>query len=57
MATLDPGASPHPPHRHSEEEILIVADGTVRTLVALKRVATFAPKRNSAAATDFRTPP
>jgi len=28
MATLDPGASPHPPHRHPEEEILIVADGT-----------------------------
>ena len=28
MATLDPGASPHPPHRHPEEEILIVAAGT-----------------------------
>jgi mannose-6-phosphate isomerase-like protein (cupin superfamily) len=28
MATLDPGASPHPPHRHPEEEILIVASGT-----------------------------
>ena len=28
MATLDPGASPHPPHRHPEEEFLIVADGT-----------------------------
>jgi quercetin dioxygenase-like cupin family protein len=28
MATLDPGASPHPPHRHPEEEILIVAEGT-----------------------------
>ena len=27
MATLEPGASPHPPHRHPEEEILIVADG------------------------------
>jgi mannose-6-phosphate isomerase-like protein (cupin superfamily) len=27
MATLDPGASPHPPHRRPEEEILIVADG------------------------------
>ena len=28
MATLEPGASPHPPHRHAEEEILIVAEGT-----------------------------
>lgn len=28
MAVLDPGASPHPPHRHPEEEFMIVADGT-----------------------------
>ena len=28
MAVVDPGASPHPPHRHPEEEFLIVADGT-----------------------------
>jgi quercetin dioxygenase-like cupin family protein len=28
MAILDPGASPHPPHRHPEEEILVVSDGT-----------------------------
>ena len=28
MAVLDPGASPHPPHRHPEEEFLIVAGGT-----------------------------
>lgn len=28
MATLDPGASPHEPHRHPEEEFLIIADGT-----------------------------
>ena len=28
MAVLDPGASPHPPHRHPEEETLIIADGT-----------------------------
>ena len=28
MAVLEPGASPHPPHRHPEEEFLIVADGT-----------------------------
>jgi mannose-6-phosphate isomerase-like protein (cupin superfamily) len=28
MVVLDPGASPHPPHRHPEEEFLIIADGT-----------------------------
>jgi len=28
MAVLDPGATPHPPHRHPEEEFLIVASGT-----------------------------
>jgi mannose-6-phosphate isomerase-like protein (cupin superfamily) len=28
MAVLDPGASPHPPHQHAEEEFLIVASGT-----------------------------
>jgi mannose-6-phosphate isomerase-like protein (cupin superfamily) len=28
MAVLDPGASPHEPHRHPEEEFMIVADGT-----------------------------
>jgi mannose-6-phosphate isomerase-like protein (cupin superfamily) len=28
MAVLDPGATPHPPHRHPEEEFMIVAAGT-----------------------------
>jgi quercetin dioxygenase-like cupin family protein len=28
MCILDPGASPHPPHRHAEEETMIVSDGT-----------------------------
>ena len=28
MATLEPGVSPHPPHRHPEEELLIISDGT-----------------------------
>ena len=28
MCTLEPGASPHPPHRHPEEEFMIVASGT-----------------------------
>lgn len=27
MAVLDPGASPHPPHQHPEEELMIVANG------------------------------
>jgi mannose-6-phosphate isomerase-like protein (cupin superfamily) len=25
---LDPGASPHPPHRHVEEEFLVIGEGT-----------------------------
>lgn len=33
MATLEPGASPHPPHRHPEEEFMIVAAGTGEILV------------------------
>ena len=28
MCVLDPGSSPHPPHRHPEEEFMIVASGT-----------------------------
>ena len=28
MAVLEPGASPHDPHRHPEEEFMIVASGT-----------------------------
>ena len=28
LAVLDPGASPHPPHRHPEEETLTIASGT-----------------------------
>ena len=28
MAVLDPGATPHPPHQHPEEETMIVASGT-----------------------------
>jgi mannose-6-phosphate isomerase-like protein (cupin superfamily) len=28
MAVLDPGASPHAPHQHPEEEFMIVAEGT-----------------------------
>ena len=28
MAVLEPGASPHPPHQHPEEETLTIASGT-----------------------------
>jgi quercetin dioxygenase-like cupin family protein len=28
LVTLEPGAQPHPPHRHVEEEIMIVGEGT-----------------------------
>jgi quercetin dioxygenase-like cupin family protein len=32
ITTLDPGQVSHPPHRHPEEELLIVKEGTVETL-------------------------
>ena len=28
MCVLEPGSSPHPPHRHPEEEFLIIGSGT-----------------------------
>jgi mannose-6-phosphate isomerase-like protein (cupin superfamily) len=28
ICVVDPGASPHPPHQHPEEELMIVASGT-----------------------------
>jgi quercetin dioxygenase-like cupin family protein len=33
VTTLDPGKSPHPPHRHPNEEMIIVKQGTVEVLV------------------------
>ncbi len=33
VTTLDPGASPHPPHKHPDEELLVIKEGTVETLV------------------------
>ena len=33
MALLEPGATPHPPHRHPEEEFMIVATGTGEIVV------------------------
>lgn len=40
VTTLNPGETSHPPHKHPEEEILIVKEGTVESLVngQLKRI-------------------
>ena len=32
ISTLNPGMSPHPPHKHPNEELIIVRQGTVETL-------------------------
>jgi quercetin dioxygenase-like cupin family protein len=33
ITTLNPGETPHPPHQHPDEELLIVKEGTVEALV------------------------
>jgi quercetin dioxygenase-like cupin family protein len=33
VTTLDPGKSPHPPHRHPNEEMIIIKQGTLEALV------------------------
>lgn len=33
LVTLEPGARPHPPHRHPEEELVIIAEGTGEIVV------------------------
>jgi quercetin dioxygenase-like cupin family protein len=33
VTTLDPGKSPHPPHRHPNEEMIIIRQGTVEALI------------------------
>lgn len=33
MVTLEPGAQPHPPHRHPEEEFVIIGSGTGEVVV------------------------
>jgi quercetin dioxygenase-like cupin family protein len=33
VTTLNPGASSHPPHKHPNEELVIVKEGTVEALV------------------------
>ncbi len=32
ITTLNPGESPHPPHRHAAEELMIIKDGTLEAL-------------------------
>ena len=32
VTTLNPGKSPHPPHKHPNEELIIIREGTVETL-------------------------
>jgi XRE family transcriptional regulator, regulator of sulfur utilization len=32
VTTLDPGKSPHPPHRHPNEELILINRGTLETL-------------------------
>lgn len=32
ITTLNPGESPHPPHRHADEELMIVQEGTLAAL-------------------------
>jgi quercetin dioxygenase-like cupin family protein len=32
VSTLNPGMSPHPPHRHPNEELIIIDKGTIETL-------------------------
>ena len=33
VSTLPVGQSPHPPHKHPDEEIVIIKEGTVEALV------------------------
>jgi quercetin dioxygenase-like cupin family protein len=33
VTTLNPGEASHPPHKHPEEEVIIIKEGTVEALV------------------------
>ena len=32
ITTLNPGESPHPPHRHPAEELMVIKDGTLEAM-------------------------
>jgi XRE family transcriptional regulator, regulator of sulfur utilization len=32
VTTLNPGESPHPPHRHADEELMVVKEGTLEAM-------------------------
>ena len=32
VTTLDPGKAPHPPHRHPEEELVVIKEGTLEVM-------------------------
>jgi quercetin dioxygenase-like cupin family protein len=32
ITTLSPGESPHPPHRHADEELMVIKEGTLEAL-------------------------
>jgi uncharacterized cupin superfamily protein len=32
ITTLNPGEAPHPPHRHADEELMVIKEGTVEAL-------------------------
>lgn len=36
ITTLMPGQSPHPPHQHPDEEVIIIREGTVETLLGTR---------------------
>ncbi|MBO0797621.1 MAG: cupin domain-containing protein [Blastocatellia bacterium] len=40
VTTLNPGEAPHPPHKHPDEELIIVKEGTIESTVngQVKRV-------------------
>lgn len=40
VTTLNPGETPHPPHKHPDEEVIIIKEGTVEALTngQLKRI-------------------
>jgi quercetin dioxygenase-like cupin family protein len=33
MTTLNPGGSPHPPHKHPDEEMILIKDGTLEITI------------------------